>query len=143
MHLARVFVTLGGVLCIAMAGMGAQGSETVCAPPQDQPCTVRHGRFSTQNGITQTIWLIGTRRIVNVANDLKDFLPRDVLKYTEMTSPDHGDIFGDFTVCPLEPETAGHMRAVCVAAAKHLVVQPDDKSRRPVRIGSTWTLPPP
>lgn len=112
-----------------------------CKQPPIEPCTIRHGRFSTQNGIPQTIWLVRTGRRVSVTNDATDFLPADALKYTELTSPDHSYIFGDFTICPIEPESPGHMRTVCVAAAKNLVVQRVDKSRPPFRIRSTWSTP--
>ena len=64
-----------------------------------------------------------------------------MLKYTEMTSPDHSYIFGDFTICPIEPDILGHMRDVCVTAAKNLVVQYVDNSRPPFHVRSTWSSP--
>jgi hypothetical protein len=75
---------------------------------------------------------------VNVTNELTDFLPPAVLRYTEMTSPDHSYIFGDFTICPTEPDLPGHMRDVCVSNASNLVVQRVDHSRPPFRVRSTW-----
>ena len=65
--------------------------------------------------------------------------PPPVLRYTEMTSPDHSYIFGDFTICPVEPDVPGHMRSVCVTAARNLVVQNLNTSRPPFRIRSTWS----
>ena len=78
---------------------------------------------------------------MNVTNEISDFLPANALKYTELTSPDHSYIFGDFTICPLEPDRPGFMRDVCVVAAKNLVVQNLDNAQRVFRIGSTWSDP--
>jgi hypothetical protein len=61
-------------------------------------------------------------------------LPAEALKYTELTLPNHSYIFGDFTICPIEPDVPGHMRAVCVAAAKNLVVQNLENPRLVFRI---------
>jgi hypothetical protein len=127
--------------CVALVGSEPQDqaqAASTCERPPIEPCTTRHGRFSTQNGITRTIWLIGTTRKVNVTNELTDFLPSGVLRYTEMTSPDHSYIFGDFTLCPIEPDLPGHMRAVCVSNASKLVVQNINHSRPPFRVRSTW-----
>jgi hypothetical protein len=112
---------------------------TTCRRLPVEPCVVRHGRFSTQNGIAQILWLIGTTRRVDVTNELTDFLPSGARKYIELTSPDHSYIFGDFTICPIEPDVAGRIRDVCVTAAKNLVVQRVDGSRPPFRIRSTWS----
>jgi len=132
-----------------LSGMGMAVSDshrqadtaTICKRQPTDPCVATHGRLSTQNGMTQTIWLIGTTRRVNVTNNLTDFLPASALKYTELTSPDHSYIFGDFTICPIEPDSSGHMRDVCVTAATNLVVQRVDSSRPPFRIRSTWSNP--
>ena len=141
---ARLALAVAGLLsltCIAAAvsELRAQ-TQTACKQRPIAPCTTRrHGRLSTQNGMTPTIWLIGTTRRVRVTNELSDFLPAGVLKYTEITSPDHSYIFGDFTICPIEPDVPGHMRDVCVAAARNLAVQNVDESRPPFRIRSTWS----
>jgi hypothetical protein len=51
-------------------------------------------------------------------------------------------IYGDFTVCPLEPDRPGHLRWVCVQAAERLVVERiDSSSLRPAgtfRLLKTW-----
>jgi hypothetical protein len=127
------------VACVALVSSESQAqAQTTCERPAIEPCTTRHGRFSTQNGIAQKLWLIGTTRKVNVTNAATEFLPSGVLKYTEMTSPDHSYIFGDFTICPIEPDILGHMRDVCVTAAKNLVVQSVTSARPPFRVLSTW-----
>ena len=70
-------------------------------------------------------------------NDI-DALPPELRKYLEMTSEDHSYIFGDFLICPLEPDTPGRLRQVCVTVAEKLVVQPLRRPVRPFRIVSTW-----
>jgi hypothetical protein len=83
------------------------------------------------------LWLIGSTRIVNPANEV-DALPPLVRKYLDMTSPEHSYIFGDFEVCPLEVDTPRHMRRVCVVGAEKLVVQNVDGARPPFRLLPTW-----
>lgn len=128
-------------LVLNTAGIAGQTPDSKllkCPKPPVEPCSIRHGRFSTQNGITQTIWLVGTTRRLDVENGADTFFPAGVLKYLEMTSPNHSYVFGDFTVCPLEPERPGFMRTVCVADAKNLVVQNHMNLWPPFRVQSTW-----
>jgi hypothetical protein len=122
----------------ALASQVPDGKGVNCPKPPVEPCTIGHGRFSTQNGITQTIWLVGTTRRLDVANEADNFFPPTVLKYLEMTSKDHSYIFGDFTICPVEPDKPGYMRTVCVADAKNLVVQNAMDLWPPFRVQSTW-----
>jgi hypothetical protein len=101
-----------------------------------EPCVKRHGRFSSQNGRPYTIWIVGTTRRIDVANG-HEALPV-AQKYLEMTSENHSYIFGDFDICPLEPDVPGHMRSACVVGAERLVVQPLRRERPPFRLLSTW-----
>ena len=55
-----------------------------------------------------------------------------------ITSPDHSYVFGDFEMCPTEPDTPGHLREVCVASAERLVVQNLQRSTPPFRLLPTW-----
>ena len=91
--------------------------------------------MSRQNGIPLAIWIVGTTRRLGVNNT---DVPESLERYREMTSPDHAYIFGDFDICPLEPDTPGHLRHVCVAGAEKLVVQPHDRSRQAFRLLPTW-----
>lgn len=50
-------------------------------------------------------------------------MPDMLLKYFDMTSPVHGDIYGDYEICPLEPDRPGIMRLVCISSASRLVVR--------------------
>ena len=117
--------------------LAAQQSWGPCPVPPVEPCTRRHGRLSSQNGIALKIWLIGTSRMVAVGNDV-DALPALVQKYLDMTSVDHSYIFGDFDICPVEPDLPGHLRQVCITGGEKLVVQPLRNSRPPFRLLATW-----
>ena len=128
----------------ALLGLWA-ATQTASADAVQWPCPVKpvescfrhHGRLSSQNGIALTIWLVGTTRRVGLANDLAD-LPAFIRKYLVITSPDHSYVFGDFEMCPTEPDTPGHLREVCVASAERLVVQNLQRSTPPFRLLPTW-----
>jgi len=78
---------------------------------------------------------------VAVANGL-DGIPSEAHPYLEMTSPDHSYIYGDFEICPLEPDAPGRMRDVCVVSGKNLVVENLQALWTPFRLKSTWTAAP-
>jgi hypothetical protein len=138
----RTCVALGafsfGLWLVTGTSMTGEGTWKCTAKPVG-PCVKRHGRLSSQNGIALKIWLIGTTRMVALDNDFDD-LPPAVRKYLEMTSPDHSYIFGDFEICPLEPDEPGHIRRVCVVGGERLVVQPLAASTPPFRLPSTWPI---
>jgi hypothetical protein len=80
--------------------------------------------------------LIGTKRVVDVQD--RGESTKIVGKYLDMASPEHSYIYGDFEICPLAADIPGHMRPVCLADAKRLVVQNLQRSRPPFRILATW-----
>src|SRR5262245_26592884 len=133
-----------GVLVVvaALAGLPlADGAQEQPPPPIWQcpvkpvePCFKHHGRLSSQNGIAFKVWLIGTTRMVALANEPPSFLD----KYLDMTSPNHSYVYGDFNICPVEPDMPGNLRRVCVMAAERLVVQRVHDSTPPFRLLSTW-----
>jgi len=135
-RVARLALTLTVVSALAVVPLTGQQSWTCPAPPV-APCVKRHGRLSSQNGIALMLWLIGTKRVVAVNNDA-DALPSEIRKYLYMTSEDHSYIFGDFLVCPLEPDTPGKMRQACLVGAEKLVVKPLRRPGPSFRIESTW-----
>jgi hypothetical protein len=94
-------LTLAALLA-ANVPLTAQQSWT-CPTTPVEPCAKRHGRLSSQNGIALKLWLIGTKRVVAPTNDL-DAVPSEIGKYLDLSSEDHSYIFGDFLICPLEPE---------------------------------------
>ena len=106
-----------------------------CLKPPIEPCFMHRGRLSSQNGIAYMVWLIGTKRILAVYDTE---MPDIVQKYLEITSPNHSYIYGDYEVCPLEPDRPGHMRSSCISSAKSLVVQNIGRTQSPFRLLSTW-----
>jgi len=114
--------------------------------PQTQdatfPCFTQHGRLSSQNGITIRIWLIGTKRSVGVDGELPQAIKDLEDPYLFLTSEQHSYIYGDFTICPIEPDIPGHMRHVRLAGAANLVVQDVGRQRPAFRVISTWKRPP-
>jgi hypothetical protein len=132
-HILGVAVAVG--LAVVANSQAADRSAWKCTARPVEPCFRHHGRLSSQNGIALKIWLIGTKRIVGLESTE---LPRTVEKYLDMTTPDLSDIYGDFEICPLEPDTPGALRRVCVAAAEKLLVQNRRASQPPFRLLSTW-----
>ena len=124
-------------VCVAVRAQGAPSMRWECPSQPIEPCFKHHGRLSSQNGIALKLWLIGTKRVVALDNDAER-LPPGIAKYLEMTSPAHSYIYGDFEICPTEPDEPGHMRRVCVAGAQKLVVRDVGGLKPALRIRSTW-----
>jgi len=125
-------------LWIGAGAQPAQAARWPCPAKPVEPCFKHHGRLSSQNGIALKVWLIGSTRAVGLDNDV-DQLPSSIRRYLEMTSMDHSYIYGDFEICPTEPDTPGHMRRASLAGAEKLVVQPLRSARPPFRLRSTWS----
>jgi hypothetical protein len=89
------------------------------------------------NGITTRLWLIGTNRVLAVESGV--YLPDDGHSYFDPTSPDFSVVYGDFEICPLEPDVPGEARRVEVRGFEKLVVQSvKNPSNPPFRLLSTW-----
>ena len=127
-------VAIGCVLAQSAAPSGWR-----CDARPIEPCFTHHGRLSSQNGIALKIWLIGTTRVVGLD---RTALPAEIETYMEMTSPDHSYVYGDFHICPLEKDTPGRLRLVCVDSAEKLVVQDVGRLRPPFRLKATWPTKP-
>lgn len=110
-------------------------------------CYWTHGRLSVYNGNpTWRLWKIGTKRILAIlsgpnsqGHDVEDSLHPELppnleriydADYERRVARKEWDAefpqsaFGDFEVCPLEPERKGKMQAVCVESARNIVLQP-------------------
>src|SRR5262245_2981619 len=131
-----VGATLLGMWCATQI-LVAEAVEWPCPVKPIEACFRNRGRLSSQNGIALTMWLVGTTRRVGVANDSAT-LPDFVRRYLVITSEDHSYIYGDFEICPTEPDMPGRLRYVCVSSAERLVVQPLRKSTPPFRLSPTW-----
>jgi hypothetical protein len=132
-----LFLTLLTALALRPLNALAEPLEMSCgsAPPPVESCFQVHGRLTVQNGIPFKIWIIGTKRIVGVSN--MDNLHPLLEKYLSESSR----IYGDFTICPYEPDKPGHLRWVCLQAAERLVVERLYGTLRPAgpfRLLKTW-----
>jgi hypothetical protein len=91
------------------------------APRAPGDCAVVRGRVDLWNGApTVRMWLVGTNRMLGVANDL----PPNVTSLWD-TAPDRWEvsIFGDFEVCAITPSRLGVMQSVAVKAAERLTMR--------------------
>ena len=104
-------------------------------------CYWTHGRFSYYNGTpTFRLWKVGTHRLLGLwsgpSGDRETAdpdaleLPAELSKYRfEMLK---GRTFGDWEVCPLEPQKAGHMQSACVEAVRNVVILGHDDAGRQI-----------
>ena len=109
----RSIISWLGLLAFPVAGEHIRAAESswICSAQPVERCYKHRGRLSSQNGIPLVIWLVGTTRRVRVD---KTEIPAFLEKYLDMTSDDHSYVFGSFEICPLESDTPGRMRSVCV-----------------------------
>jgi hypothetical protein len=78
------------------------------------------------------LWKIGTKRVLAIFSGPSidrygldgetPELPLNIEKYFSRLDNPY-EVFGDFEVCPLEPEKAGVMQAACVESAKNIVAR--------------------
>ncbi len=118
-----------------------------CKTPENAAsCYWTRGRLTCCNGNPATrMWKVGTKRIMGILSgpnsqrhDLEDSLHPELPSNLErayeaeykrrvaMKDPDAGDsepVFGDFEVCPLEPERPGWMQPVCIESATNIFVE--------------------
>lgn len=100
-------------------------------------CIRIHGRLVSGNGTPSSrLWHIGTHHVYGIYSNRYGFMHDDQTLDNEAPElhfkrsngmPDQGGwtIYGDFEVCPLEPNVPGHMQAACIAGAEHIVVPQD------------------
>lgn len=123
------------------------------APQRKIPCKVpenaamcywTRGRLNFYEGNpAYRIWKVGTKRILAVYSGPAAFPPRSAEDFETPEFPTNLDgvfsaesqrrrklnefapylIGADFEVCPLEPERAGQMQAVCIESAKNIFVE--------------------
>jgi len=108
--------------------------KSYCAksPPIKGACFTVHGKLFLALGTpTIRIWPVGTKRLLGVYNwgiDFDDTAPPNVLKLLNGDPPNDDpfatDIYGNYTVCPLEKQRKGWMRMVCMKSATHLRAVP-------------------
>jgi len=120
---------LMGPLCAASADeQPGTPAEKPCNqhPQLAGACYVVRGRMGFYNGTPSVrIWRVGTKRILGVSEGryrMEGYanIPQAVVR---QLSWDHW-LFGDFTVCPFQPERPEAMRLVCVQGVTNTSVRP-------------------
>lgn len=104
-----------------------------CKTPANGPtCYWTHGRLEFYNGTPSfRLWKVGTHRLLGIYSGPsvdRDGLDNEGPEFPASMNREfdliRGDrIFGDFEVCPLEPEKPKTMQAACIESAKNLVVE--------------------
>jgi hypothetical protein len=85
-------------------------------------CRVVHGRLYVSNGIPLRIWVIGTKRVLAVAENTVAEDPEFLIPATLLRSVDFDtNLYGDYEVCPLSRERPEWMQWVCVDGGERLV----------------------
>jgi len=125
-----------------------------CKTPENaSTCYWTRGRITCCNGNpSMRMWKVGTKRILGLFSgpnswridpednehpelpvNLDKAYDAEYKRRSALKDPDAGlpePAFGDFEVCPLEPERKGEMQAVCVESAKNIFFQKLEPSRR-------------
>ena len=127
----KPFLLLAALLLVALPARAQEPSACAASPNLVGKCFTVHGRLTTCTGVPNArIWIVGTKRILGVA-DAKDDVAGDGLLpgalEDEMfgSAPCSKAAFGDYTVCPLEPDRPGVMRHVCVDKAVRIRITED------------------
>jgi hypothetical protein len=129
------FPVLLALICALAFVPTASGQEAprkiLCKTPAiANACYWTRGRITGGSGNPAIrIWKVGTERLLGVCsgplvdrfgpdNESPELPPN----LSGVFRPTENWVFGDFEVCPLEPERKGAMQAVCIEAAKNLRV---------------------
>jgi hypothetical protein len=114
-----------GVLLL-VAARPAEASECEDDPAVVASCFTVHGRVARYVDATIFLWPVGTKRLLDVAYPRRwehgwsdPFMPARLRALIDAEAK----VFGDFKVCPFEPEQPGAARHVCIQSASHLVVR--------------------
>ena len=123
------------LLLTALAALPAAAAEP--GPCRGSPalagaCFMVHGRLAVYNGSPAfRLSPAGSQRILGIVTPAGRPLeePRDMppeVRALFWKDADPAPVDGDFEVCPLTRERAGHMRMVCIAAGRHLAPRPGE-----------------
>ena len=129
----RLLVVLIALFVCVLTTAGQVPKRTIpCKTPQNaNSCYWTHGRIGFYNGTPAIrLWKIGTNRLLGIYSgpsvdryglDNEDPQMPSNLKRT--FKPSENQVFGDFEICPLEPEREGAMQSACIEFAKNLAVK--------------------
>ena len=140
----RCALISGLALCAVAAQAVPQNAakhKSPCKTPEiAASCYWTRGRLNFYNGApSYRVWKIGTKRILGVYSgpgrypprtDKDSQLPEFPAEIDKVFRPPDNTVYADFEICPLEPERSGEMQAVCIEAAKNIVVDGRKPSTR-------------
>lgn len=146
--MARSLIAIALILlCTVPAGDAQDFQRKIpCKTPAiAESCYWTHGRLTFCCGTPAVrVWKIGTRRVLGVFSGPKAYsaangeildgdnenpgLPETVKKVVSRFRAQPGNdflpaIYGEFEVCPLEPEKPKTMQAVCIEAARDMTAK--------------------
>ena len=120
----RMILTALGVIMFAGPAMA---DSDMRQHPHEYPCKWVHGRYGNYQGSgTRRIWIIGTHHIVHMWDEDETPLPADLVSWNNAEidrfyQQSDRFLYGDFRICPLERDVAGHSRHVRIRGARHLI----------------------
>lgn len=125
-----VFALIASALSASGFPQTASSRKVDCKTTANEvTCYWTRGRLSFYNGNpSYRLWKVGTHRILGIYSG-PGFEKRYALDSRNPELPSnverafrtpYSQIFGEFEVCPLEPEVAGTMQAACIESAKNL-----------------------
>jgi len=129
----RLVVPLTALFLYGLVTAGEVPKHTIpCKTPQNASfCYWTHGRIGYYNGTPAIrLWKIGTNRLLGIYSGpsvdrygLDNEDPQMPANLKRTFKPFENRVYGEFEVCPLEPEREGTMQAACIESTKNLVVK--------------------
>lgn len=126
-------IVIAATLSLSATPQRVPKRKILCKTPENAAtCYWTHGRLANYNGTpTLRLWKIGTKRILAIHSgpgfklgDNEENSNPEVPANVERAFKDFETlVFGDFEICPLEPEQPGVMQRACIESAKDLVVE--------------------
>ena len=117
-------------LCAPIVGQDAQPRRNPCKTPENRAsCVWVHGRLRYGSGTPAVrLWKIGTHHVFGIlsgprtSDDLDNEHPELPANVADKLQPFKNQVFGDFEICPLEPEKPGSMQSACIDQGKNIIV---------------------
>jgi hypothetical protein len=133
----RVWLLLTALITLTLTAIGAPPRDPkrkiVCKTPQNAAtCYWTHGRVSVANGTPFIrLWKIGTHRMLTIhsgpgykrGDNEENSNPEIPANLDRAFKTDLTRVYGNFEICPLEPERPGEMQRVCIESAKNIFAE--------------------
>ena len=127
----RLVVALTALFVYAKPGEVPKRTIPCKMPQNANSCYWTHGRVGFYNGTPAIrLWKVGTNRLLGIysgpsvdRHGLDNEDPQMPANLKRTFKPSENRVYGEFEVCPLEPEREGAMQAACIESTKNLVVK--------------------